>query len=109
VYIVEGQPVVKDLASLNGTFVNGERVGKAGLRGGDTIRVGNITIRIVEKTESRKQPDSAATQELEKRTWLPRQGARSPPAAAGPRGPTGHSAPEVVGNFALPRGASRHY
>jgi CheY-like chemotaxis protein len=67
VYLMEGQPVVKDLASLNGTFVNAERVTKAGLRGGDTIRAGNTTIRIIEKTERRKKPDTAATQELEKR------------------------------------------
>jgi two-component system alkaline phosphatase synthesis response regulator PhoP len=67
VYMVEGQPVVKDLASLNGTFVNGERVGKAGLRGGDTIRVGNTTIRFIQKSEYRKKPDTAATQEVEKR------------------------------------------
>jgi two-component system, OmpR family, alkaline phosphatase synthesis response regulator PhoP len=67
VYLMEGEPVVKDLASLNGTFVNGEGVGKARLRGGDTIRVGNTTIRLIEKTERRKKPDTAATQELEKR------------------------------------------
>lgn len=67
VYMVEGQPVVKDLSSLNGTFVNGERVGKAELRSGDAIRVGNTTIRFIQKTEYRKEPDTAATQELEKR------------------------------------------
>ncbi|HVO85234.1 MAG TPA: response regulator [Syntrophobacteria bacterium] len=66
VYLVEGQPVVKDLASLNGTFVNAEKITKAGLRGGDTIRVGNTTIRIIEKTERRKKPDTAATQELQR-------------------------------------------
>jgi len=71
VSMVEGQPVVKDLASLNGTFVNGERVAKAGLRGGDTIRVGNTTIRIIQKSEYRKKPDIAATQELEKRDMAP--------------------------------------
>jgi CheY-like chemotaxis protein len=79
VYLVEGQPVVKDLASLNGTFVNGQRVGKAALRGSDTIRVGNITIRVIEKTESRKKPDSAATQELEKRDMAPEAGEREAP------------------------------
>ena len=74
VYLLEGQPVVKDLASLNGTFVNAERVTKAGLRGGDTIRIGNTTIRIIEKTERRKKPDTAATQELEKRDMAPAAG-----------------------------------
>jgi two-component system alkaline phosphatase synthesis response regulator PhoP len=66
VYMVEGRPVVKDLASLNGTFVNGEKVGKAGLRGGDAIRVGNITLRTIEEREYRNKPDTAATQKLEK-------------------------------------------
>ena len=79
VFMVEGQPVVKDLASLNGTFVNGEKVGKVGLRGGDTIRVGNTVIRIIEKTGYRRTSDTAATQELEKRDILPEAGDRDTP------------------------------
>jgi CheY-like chemotaxis protein len=79
VYLVEGQPVVKDLASLNGTFVNGERVGKAGLRGGDTIRVGNTSIRFIEKAEYLKKPDTAVTQELEEEEMSPEAGDRDGP------------------------------
>jgi two-component system alkaline phosphatase synthesis response regulator PhoP len=79
VYMVEGRPVVEDLASLNGTFVNGERVGKAGLRGGDTIRIGNTTLRTIEKTEYRKEPDTAATQKFGKRDMAPAAGDRDEP------------------------------
>jgi len=79
VYLVEGQPVVEDLTSLNGTFVNGERVGKAELRSGDAIRVGNTTIRFIQKTEYRKEPDTAATQELEKRDMAPDAADRDEP------------------------------
>lgn len=79
VSMVEGQPLVKDLASLNGTFVNGERVGKAGLRGGDTIRVGNTTIRIIDKTGDRRNSHTAATQELEKQNIVPEAGDRDKP------------------------------
>ncbi|MEC7948713.1 MAG: ATP-binding protein [Myxococcota bacterium] len=41
--------VVEDLSSQNGTWVNGELVGRALLRHGDVVRVGNtrITVRIV--------------------------------------------------------------
>lgn len=66
-YVVEGRPVVKDLASLNGTFLNGEPIRESGLRSGDTIRVGNTAIRFVEKTESRGDRETSGTQELEQR------------------------------------------
>jgi pSer/pThr/pTyr-binding forkhead associated (FHA) protein len=41
----DGVPSVEDLASANGTFVNGERVRTArGLKPGDVIRVGSTEI-----------------------------------------------------------------
>ena len=36
---------LEDLGSLNGTFLNGSRIGRALLRPGDTIAVGKHTIR----------------------------------------------------------------
>lgn len=39
-YLNEGQPIVEDLGSFNGTFVNGRSVKKTVLRSGDTLREG---------------------------------------------------------------------
>ncbi|HEY5426603.1 MAG TPA: FhaA domain-containing protein [Candidatus Tumulicola sp.] len=39
------QPVVRDLGSTNGTFVNGERVRERGLRDGDELMFGNTRMR----------------------------------------------------------------
>jgi|GEM_PF-241671 len=64
VYLAEGEPVVRDLASLNGTFVNGEQVGKSVLRSGETIRVGNTTIRFIQKGETRRKLDEAEPREF---------------------------------------------
>jgi two-component system alkaline phosphatase synthesis response regulator PhoP len=66
VYLVDGEPVVKDVASLNGTFVNGEQISKAVLRDGDTIKVGNTIIRFVRKGETRQEL-AVETRELEGR------------------------------------------
>ena len=41
VYLSEGKPIVEDLESSNGTFVNDEEVKKAFLKSGDTLRVGS--------------------------------------------------------------------
>lgn len=41
--------VLEDLGSTNGTLVNGKRVKRAPLADGDTIRVGNILLRFVQK------------------------------------------------------------
>lgn len=40
--------LVEDLESTNGTFVNGERVTKLVLRGGDTLRVGRVEFAVRE-------------------------------------------------------------
>jgi hypothetical protein len=44
--LVDGLPVVRDLGSTNGTFVNGERVETRKLRAGDVLKVGNTELRI---------------------------------------------------------------
>lgn len=46
VEIVEGVPIVRDLGSTNGTFVNGERVQTCSLQPGDVLRLGNTEMRV---------------------------------------------------------------
>lgn len=38
----DGELVVEDLGSTNGTFVNGEKAGKRALAEGDTVAVGRV-------------------------------------------------------------------
>jgi pSer/pThr/pTyr-binding forkhead associated (FHA) protein len=45
-----GRTVLLDDRSLNGVFVNGDRVGEAALRDGDTIAIGHVSLRYVEVT-----------------------------------------------------------
>ncbi len=46
----DGSLEVSDLASTNGTFVNGERVERAPLKGGDRLTLGRVEL-IVERAE----------------------------------------------------------
>ena len=48
---IKGRAVVKDLGSHNGTFVNGKRVEKAILSGGDKLQVGKVNLRFVQEEE----------------------------------------------------------
>jgi pSer/pThr/pTyr-binding forkhead associated (FHA) protein len=45
-----GKAVLLDDRSLNGIFVNGERVGEAALTDGDAILIGHVSLRYVEVT-----------------------------------------------------------
>jgi adenylate cyclase len=53
VRLVGGQYVIEDLGSLNGIFINGERVKKAMLRSGDTLRLGHTILRFIRTAERR--------------------------------------------------------
>jgi pSer/pThr/pTyr-binding forkhead associated (FHA) protein len=49
IMVKDGAPCVEDLASANGTFVNGERIrARRALRAGDVIRVGSTEIVVTE-------------------------------------------------------------
>ena len=45
-----GRTVLLDDRSLNGLFVNGDRVGEAALNDGDAIMIGHVSLRYVEVT-----------------------------------------------------------
>ena len=52
IQLAQGQPVITDSGSRNGTFVNGTRIARAtSLSDGDLIRIGNTTLKV-----SRPQP-----------------------------------------------------
>jgi pSer/pThr/pTyr-binding forkhead associated (FHA) protein len=51
--LVGGEYVIEDLGSLNGIFINGERVKKAALRSGDTLKLGNTILRFIRKAEGK--------------------------------------------------------
>jgi pSer/pThr/pTyr-binding forkhead associated (FHA) protein len=52
---VDGSWRVRDLGSLNGVFVNNERIDAAPLKVGDRLRMGNITY-IIERSGAPKPP-----------------------------------------------------
>jgi adenylate cyclase len=90
--------VLRDLGSLNGTFINNERVrGEAGLKNGDEIALGATRGRFEEVTNARPSPPGAAVPPANQAyAWPPMQGgqpAANPPAAHPPAGhahPQGH-------------------
>jgi hypothetical protein len=66
-----GQIVIQDMASTNGTFVNGEKVKKMRLKEGDRILIGTSIIKLVAM-----DPSSAQASEAEARARLESNAAR---------------------------------
>lgn len=52
----DGRYVIRDVGSLNGTFVNGEKVSERVLKSGDQISLGNTTYRFTEDRPQDKIP-----------------------------------------------------
>src|SRR5262245_4948387 len=73
-----GQIVISDLASTNGTFVNGEKIRKMRLKEGDRILIGTSIIKLVSM-----DPASAQASEAEARARLESNAQRRQQAAAG--------------------------
>ena len=63
----EGQILVQDLGSSNGTYVNGKRVQEASLRAGDQIRIGSLRF-TVQIDGSPSEDEAAAMQSVSERT-----------------------------------------
>lgn len=66
-YPLGGKIIVEDLGSQNGTFVNGERIRKAALQSGDTLRIGSVCFRYREEMVPEDEP-AQTTQEILKTT-----------------------------------------
>jgi uncharacterized protein involved in exopolysaccharide biosynthesis/Mrp family chromosome partitioning ATPase len=49
IYSRNGEVIVKDLGSTNGTFVNGERIVEMSIKAGQTLRFGNVEFRVENK------------------------------------------------------------
>lgn len=56
--------VIKDLNSTNGTFINGERITEATLKPGQTLRLGNVELKL-------DGPSSAAKKQLDATMVIP--------------------------------------
>jgi FHA domain-containing protein len=59
IYEAEGQLMVRDLGSLNGTFVNNERISDAPLPPGELLTVGTVTFRAVYEMAVESAPAAA--------------------------------------------------
>ena len=53
---VDGAVFVRDLGSMNGTYVNGQRVSEAFLQPGDSLMLGSITFRVEYEPDHAKLP-----------------------------------------------------
>lgn len=56
VFNEEGRLMLEGFGSLNGTFVNGQRVKMVGLKPGDSVMIGKHTIIVTDSAEVRAQP-----------------------------------------------------
>lgn len=61
VYNEEGRLMLEDFGSLNGTFVNGQRVKMISLKNGDAVNVGKHTIVVSEGADTANSSSSTAT------------------------------------------------
>ncbi len=61
----DGQILIQDLGSTNGTFVNGEKIKKARLKEGDRILIGTSIIKLIQVDGTQTVTEEAARQKLE--------------------------------------------
>ncbi len=83
--VVDGVATLKDLDSMNGTHVNGERIKATQLRHGDLILAGYTQFRYMEREEEPPAP-KPKPKPKPKAKKAASKGAASPKRAAGPKG-----------------------
>ncbi|HMC30506.1 MAG TPA: FHA domain-containing protein [Candidatus Angelobacter sp.] len=102
----QGQYIVEDLGSLNGTYVNNERVGKAALKHGDQVKIGKHLVEFKQEGNAMlfnvpaktgpAAPKLDATMVLDTRQAREKIADKSAPAAGA--GPLGISRPSWMSN-----------
>jgi len=63
-YVEDEKAILEDVGSRNGTYVNEERVRKAVLSRGDTVRIGNAAVQFLEEESIRPHVRMSETQEI---------------------------------------------
>jgi Mrp family chromosome partitioning ATPase/uncharacterized protein involved in exopolysaccharide biosynthesis len=71
IFVRNGEPVVKDLGSANGTFIDGQRVTESTLKSGQLLRVGQMELQVA--SEEVEKPQEITTAPA---TWSPRHALR---------------------------------
>ncbi len=108
----DGEVLVRDLGSTNGTRVNGHRIEEGVLRPGDVLEIAHLRFRLVQSDPARSsppvvvsrgnEPDPATlTRECGLRNGAPRPGPPSEDARHGPRARPGGA--ERIGGARGPR------
>jgi pSer/pThr/pTyr-binding forkhead associated (FHA) protein len=64
VYVEDEKAILEDMGSRNGTYVNEERVKKAVLSNGDTVRIGNVTVQFLQEEGVSRPVPMHETQEI---------------------------------------------
>lgn len=84
IMVIDDVPILEDLGSTNGSFVNGERVKKVELKDGDRILFGTSIIRLVRaEGTATASPEQARAEQAASTTTPPGAADSQPPAAAG--------------------------
>ncbi len=60
----EGQLVIQDLGSTNGTFVNGEKIKKTRLKEGDRVLIGTSILKLIAVSDGASQDEGEAKRQL---------------------------------------------
>ena len=93
----EGQLLIQDLGSSNGTYVNGKRIQEASLRPGDQIRIGSLRF-VVQVDGSPTDEEAVAMQSVAEQTAPEQPAPKARPKR--PAEPSGSS--EATGDAAEP-------
>ncbi|MCB0359713.1 MAG: Flp pilus assembly complex ATPase component TadA, partial [Bdellovibrionales bacterium] len=86
--VEDGEVVIEDLDSTNGTYVNSEQVARHVLRVGDKIAVGNAVLIVsLEEESSAEEPDEAAASPSSTQFGAPEavEAVRAPAQSSAPR------------------------